>query len=126
LGSKKTTFSSRYEMCHFGFLFLGELDALYMSTKSHATQGVEPWENHRFPQGGMLKFTYKGFFFTMKIAHEKFLDWKSEWWKYALVPQYVEIFFWKTLKSRFLVVFQSFGFEQILAVLGKICYIDSS
>jgi hypothetical protein len=22
------------------------------------TQGVEAWENHQFPQGGMLKFTY--------------------------------------------------------------------
>jgi hypothetical protein len=31
----------------------------------------------------------------------------------------------KTLKFRFLVVFQSFGFGQILAVLGRFCCIGS-
>jgi hypothetical protein len=35
---------------------------------------------------GVLKFTYKGHFLTIKIEYEKFFDWKSEWWKYALVP----------------------------------------
>jgi hypothetical protein len=35
---------------------------------------VEPCENHQFPQGDMLKFTYKGRFLTIKIAYEKFLD----------------------------------------------------
>jgi hypothetical protein len=50
------------------------------------TQDVEPWENHQFPQGGMLKFTYKGHFLTIKIAYEKKLDLKSEQQKYALVP----------------------------------------
>jgi hypothetical protein len=34
----------------------------------------------------MLKFTYKGCFLTIKIAYEKFLDWKSQHWKHALVP----------------------------------------
>jgi hypothetical protein len=34
-------------------------------------------------------------------------------------------YFWKILKSRFLMEFQSFVFGQILAVLGRICYIDS-
>jgi hypothetical protein len=104
LGSKKTTFSSRYGMSLFGFLFLGELGT--------CPRGVEPWENHQFPQGGMLKFIYKGYFFIIKIAYEKFLDWKSKWWKHALVPPlHVEIFiFEKKLKSQFLVVFQSFGF----------------
>jgi hypothetical protein len=58
LGSKKTTFSSRYEICLFGFLFLGELGLQNLMP----TQGVEPWENHQFPQGGMLNFTYKGRF----------------------------------------------------------------
>jgi hypothetical protein len=42
------------------------------------TQGVEPWEKHQFPQWGMLKFTYKGYFLTIKVAYEKFLNWKSE------------------------------------------------
>jgi hypothetical protein len=35
---------------------------------------VEHWEKNHFPQGGMLKFTYKGHFLTIKIAYEKFLD----------------------------------------------------
>jgi hypothetical protein len=34
----------------------------------------------------MLKFTYKGRFLTIKIAYKKFLDWKSKWQKYALMP----------------------------------------
>jgi hypothetical protein len=61
---------------------------------------VEPWENHQFPQGGMLKFTYKGHLLTIKIAYETFLDWKSKWWKHALVPAlYIEfLFFLKNTK----------------------------
>jgi hypothetical protein len=59
-GVQKTTFSSRYGMCLVGFLFLGELGTCPQNLMS--TQGVEPWENHQFPQGGMLKFTYKGRF----------------------------------------------------------------
>jgi hypothetical protein len=31
---------------------------------------MELWENHKIPQGGMLKFTYKGHFLTIKIAYE--------------------------------------------------------
>ena len=31
-------------------------------------------KKHQFPQGGMLKFTYKRSFLTIKIAYEKFLD----------------------------------------------------
>jgi uncharacterized membrane protein len=34
-------------------------------------------------------------------------------------------YFWKTLKSRFSLVFQSFVFGQILAVLGRICCIGN-
>jgi hypothetical protein len=39
-GFKKTTFSSRYGMSLFGFLFLGELDTCPQNLMS--TQGVEP------------------------------------------------------------------------------------
>jgi hypothetical protein len=96
LGPEKTTFSSRYEMCLFGFLFLGELGMFPQNLM--LTRGVEPWENHQFPQGGMLKFTYKGRFLTIKIAYEKFLDWKSEWWYHALLPPlHVEIFIFEKL-----------------------------
>jgi hypothetical protein len=45
---------------------------------------MELLENHYIPQGGMLKFTYKGHFLTIKIACENFLDWKSKQWKHAL------------------------------------------
>jgi hypothetical protein len=40
LGSKKTTFSSRYEMSLFIFLFLGELGTCPQNLMP--TQGVEP------------------------------------------------------------------------------------
>jgi hypothetical protein len=59
-------------MCLFGFLFVGELGTCPQNLMP--TQGVKPRENHQFPQGGMLKFTYKGRFLTIKIAYEKFLD----------------------------------------------------
>jgi hypothetical protein len=84
LGSKKSTFSSRYRMSLFRFLFLGELDTCPQNLMP--TQGVESWENHQFPQGGMLRLTYKGCFLRIKIAYEKFLDWKFKQWKHALVP----------------------------------------
>jgi hypothetical protein len=91
LGSKKATFSNKYEMSLIGFLFLSELGTCPQNLMP--TQGVEPWKNHQFPQGGMLKFIYKGRFLTIKIAYEKFLDWKSKRWKHALVPPlHVEIF----------------------------------
>jgi hypothetical protein len=88
---------------------------------------MELWEIHQFPQGGMLKFTYKGRFFTIKIAYEKLLDWKFKWRKHALVPLlHVDFFcFWKILNSWFLVVFQSFVFGQILAILGRFCCIGN-
>jgi hypothetical protein len=83
LGSRKTTFFSRLRMCLFRFLFLGELGTC--SQNLMPTQGVEPWENHQFPQGGVLKFAYKGHFLTIKIGYETFLDWKSKWLKHALL-----------------------------------------
>jgi hypothetical protein len=91
LGFKKTTFSSRFRMSLVRFLFLHVLSTCPQNLMP--TRGVEPWENHQFPQRGMLKFTYKGRFLTIKIAYEKFLDWKSEQWKHALAPLlYIEIF----------------------------------
>jgi hypothetical protein len=39
---------------------------------------VEHVEKKHFPQGGMLKFTYKGRFLTNKNAHEKSLYLKSK------------------------------------------------
>jgi hypothetical protein len=106
-------------MCLFRFMFLGELGTCPENVIP--TSGVEPWEYHQFPQGGMLKFTYKGRLLTIKIAYETLLDWKSKRWKHALVPAlYIEIFVSdKSLRSRFLVEFQSSIFWQILANLGS-------
>jgi hypothetical protein len=72
----------------------------------------------------MQKFTYRGRFLTIKIAYEKFLDWKSKRWKHALVPPlHIEIFifekhwnldFWRNFKVSSL---GSFG--QFWADLGR-------
>jgi hypothetical protein len=128
LGFKRTTFLSRYEMCLFGFLFLGELGTCPQNLAP--TQRVEPWENHQFPQGGMLKFTYKGCFLTIKIAYEKFLDWKSEQWKHALVPPlHVEILIFEKHQNQdfwwYFKVLSLARFWQFWVVLGRFCCIDS-
>jgi hypothetical protein len=126
LKAKKTIFQSRYGMCLSIFLFLIELGTCPQNLIP--AKGVEHWEKNHFPQGGMLKFTYKDRFWTIKIAYEKFLDWKSERWKHVLVPPlHVQIcIFEKILKSRFLVEFQSFIFGQILANLGSFGQIFAS
>jgi hypothetical protein len=81
----------------------------------------------------MLKFTYKGRFLTIKIAYEKFLDWKSKHWKHALVPpRHVEIFIFEKTKilifggiSKFH-LWADFGkFGQIWADLGRFSCIHS-
>jgi hypothetical protein len=66
-----------------------------------------------------------------------FVDNKNRIWKIlGLKVQMVEtsysasststnFFFGEMLKSQILVVFQSFVLGQILAILGRICYIDS-
>jgi hypothetical protein len=59
-------------MCLSIFLFLSELGTCPQNLIPR--RGVEHWEKNHFPQGGMLKFTYKGHFLTIKIAYEKFLD----------------------------------------------------
>jgi hypothetical protein len=56
----------------FTILFLVELGACLQNFVP--TREVEHAEKIYFPQGGMLKFTYKGRFLTTKIAYEKFLD----------------------------------------------------
>jgi hypothetical protein len=64
-----------------------------MSTKSHTHKKSGTLRKNYFPQGGMLKFTYKGRFLTIKIAYEKFLDKKSKWRKHALVlPLHAQTF----------------------------------
>jgi hypothetical protein len=72
LEAKKTILLMRYGMSLFGMLFLSELGTCVQ--KLISIQGVEHCAKNHFPQGGMLKFTYKGRFLRNKIAYEKFLD----------------------------------------------------
>jgi hypothetical protein len=54
------------------FLFLSELGTCPQTLIP--TRGVEHCEKNHFSQGGMLKFTYKGHFLTIKKTYKKFLD----------------------------------------------------
>jgi hypothetical protein len=72
LGAKKTIFGRRYAFPDFTFLFLVELGTRVQNLIF--TKVVEGCQKKYFPQKGMLKFTYKGRFLTIKIAYEKFLD----------------------------------------------------
>jgi hypothetical protein len=81
---QKTIFLSRYRLRDFKFLFLGQLGTYQQNLIP--TRHMEPWEKHHFVQRGMLKFTYKDCFRTMKKAYGKFLYWKSKRCAHALVP----------------------------------------
>jgi hypothetical protein len=84
-------------------------------------------------KGGMLKFTYKGRFLTIKIAYTKVFEWESERWEHVVVPfLYVEIFIfekywnldcWWNFKASSLTRF--WQFRQFRAVSGKFCYIGN-
>ena len=39
-----------------------------------------------YSHGGLLKFKYKGPYFTIKMACEEWVDWESEQWEHALKP----------------------------------------
>jgi hypothetical protein len=99
-----------------------------MSTKSHT---------HK--KSGRLRkklFSTRGYA-EIHIQRPLFVDNKNSIWKIlGLKTQMVEtcssasstrrnFCFWKTLKSQFLVIFQSFIFRQILAVLGRFSCIHS-
>jgi hypothetical protein len=72
LGSKKTTFSSRFRMSLFGFLFLGELGTCPQNLMP--TRGVEPLRKSSISTRGYAEFHIQRPFLTIKIAYEKFLD----------------------------------------------------
>jgi hypothetical protein len=63
-------------MSLFGMLFLGELGTCIQNLIPAG--GVEHGEKIHFPQGGMLKFTYKGHFLTLQNTYKKFLFSKSK------------------------------------------------
>jgi hypothetical protein len=121
LEAKKTIFWSRYGLRNFIFLFLVELGTCPQNLIP--TRRVEHWEKNQFPQLGMLKFTYKGNFLTIKKAYGKLMYWKSKRWAYTLMPPlHIEIFFPKKIKisnfggiSKF---FKLIVFGQISALLG--------
>jgi hypothetical protein len=71
LEAKKTIFGCRYGFVDFIFLFLVDLGTCVQNLMF--TKVVKGWQNY-FPPKGMLKFTYKGRFLTIKIAYKKFLD----------------------------------------------------
>jgi hypothetical protein len=72
LEAKKTIFGRRYGLPDFIFLFLFKLGTCVQNLIF--TKVVEDCQKNHFPQRGMLKFTYKGRFLTIKTAYEKFLD----------------------------------------------------
>jgi hypothetical protein len=93
----------------------------FMSPRSHIQRRVEHWEKNHFPQGDMLKNTYKGRFLTIKKDIQKILGLKIQTVKTcsSASSTHTNFYLKKTLKSRFLVVFQSFVFGQILANFGN-------
>jgi hypothetical protein len=107
----------------FKFLFLGTCQQNLIPT-GH----MEPWKKRHFVQRDLLKFTYKGRFWTLKKAYGKFLDWKSKHCAHALVPLLkMEVFLLKKTKISILGGILKFlkliVFGQILAVLGRFCCI---
>ena len=80
------------------FLFLNEL-----VTCPHIlvpTRSVEHWEKNHFPQGGMLKFTYKGHFLTIKKDILKILGLKIQMLKTCsnTSSTHINFYFWKKFK----------------------------
>ena len=75
-GGQKPIFGLRYGLLVFIFLFLFELGRCMQNLIF--TKVVEGCQKNYFPQRGMLKFTYKGRFFIIKIAYEKNLRLKIQ------------------------------------------------
>jgi hypothetical protein len=109
-------------MCLSIFLYLSELGTCPQNLIP--TRGVEHWEKNHFPQGGMLKFTYKGSFLTIKRTYKILLYWKSKRWTYTLVlPLHIEIFILENTKISILGGISKFlkliVFGRILANFGS-------
>jgi hypothetical protein len=107
LQSKKKPFLGYLWLCLFVFLFIGELGTC--PKNCIYTRGVEHWEKNEFPQGGMLKFIYKGQILTMKKAYKKVWYSKSKcehmhWW----FTNTYDFCFAKSSNSQFLVLIQIF------------------
>jgi hypothetical protein len=117
-GAKKTIFGRRYGLLDFTFLFLVELGTCVQNLTY--TRGVEHWENIYFPQG-VAEIHKQWPFFDNKKSIWKILGLKIQTVKTCSSASSTRrnFYLWKTLRSRFLVVFQSFDFGQILANFGS-------
>jgi hypothetical protein len=73
----KKPFLSKHGMNLLIFLFLGEFGTCLQNLIP--VRGVEHWKMNYFSHGGMLKFTSKGHFLTIKKVYKKLLYWKSIW-----------------------------------------------
>jgi hypothetical protein len=105
--AQKTTFSSRHGLCNILFLSLGELGICLQNLISIG--GVKHWEKNYFSQEGMLKFTYKCHFLTIKKAFKNCCIKNPNGENMLWCILYIWDFFIEKLKSQFLVVFQSFS-----------------
>jgi hypothetical protein len=99
----------------------------YMSTKSHTHTRCGTLRKSSISTRGYAEIHIQRPFFDNKNSIWKILGLKIQTVETCSSASFIHrnFYFWKTLKSRFLVVFQSFVFRQILAVLGRICCIDS-
>ena len=96
----------------------------YMSTKSHIHEKSGALRKKLFSKSGMPKFTYKGYFLTIKKACKKLLYWKSKWWAHALVRLlYTRFIFLKKTKisifGGILEFLMLIVIGQILAIFGN-------
>jgi hypothetical protein len=103
-------------MSLFRFLFLGELGTCPQNLMP--AQGVEPSENHQFQQRGYAEIHIQRPFSDNKNSIYKSLRMRIRTVGTCCSAFSIRrnFYFWKILKSRFLVEFQSFIFDQILAV----------
>jgi hypothetical protein len=99
----------------------------YMSTKSHAHTRCGTLSKTSISTRGYAEIHIQRSFFYNKNSIWKILGLKIRTVETCsnASSTCITFYFWKTLKSRFLVVFQSFIYGQNLAILGRNCCIDS-
>jgi hypothetical protein len=108
LKAKKTISWNRYGMCLSTFLFLSKLGTCLQNLIP--TRGVEHWEKNHFPTRGYAKIHIQRPFFDNKKDIKKFIVLKIQMVNiYSSASSTHRFFFLETLKSQFLVAFQSFS-----------------
>jgi hypothetical protein len=118
---RKLFFGVKYGLRDFILLFLVELVTCLQNLIP--SRGMEHWEKNYFPQEGMLKFTYKDSFLTIKKSYKKLVYWKSKWGHTLVPPLHVEFFFARNKKSQILVVnFWWFFISGVVSILKLIVF----